>query len=210
MAEMAWLLSRGYPQIATLKLVGDKHNLTTRQRTAVQRGVCSDAQLEERKGRELSEVGRDAILMIDTYNVLITTEAALSGGYLFEGRDGCVRDLSSVHGNYRRVEETTRAIKLLGEAVRRLGVKEVHWYIDSPVSNSGRLKTWLADYAEEVAADWNIELVQNPDQVLVDHPEAVAVTSDAWILDNCGSWLNLVKQTFESVVGYKWVKLWAD
>ena len=40
--EHSWLLERGYSERAALKLVGDKHQLTGRQREAVVRGACSD------------------------------------------------------------------------------------------------------------------------------------------------------------------------
>ena len=86
-------------------------------------------------------------LHIDGFNVLITLESALSGGFIFVGRDGCYRDLSSVHGSYKRVAETGDAILLVGKALDTLGVRSVHWLLDRPVSNSGRLRELLSDLA---------------------------------------------------------------
>ena len=54
------------------------------------------------------------ILVILAQNQLITIEAALSGGLIFRGRDGCFRDLASIHGTYRKVEETLPALNLIG------------------------------------------------------------------------------------------------
>ena len=56
---------------------------------------------------------------------------------ILRGADGRLRDLSSVHGTYRSVEETEAALHLLVEALA--GAGEVHVVLDRPVSNSGRL-----------------------------------------------------------------------
>ena len=47
-AEYSWLLTRGYAHESALKLVGDRHDLTARQRVAVMRSACSDQALEDR------------------------------------------------------------------------------------------------------------------------------------------------------------------
>ena len=52
-------------------------------------------------------------LWIDGYNVLTTIEAALAGAVIIAGRDGCYRDMASMHGSYRKVEETSPAIELI-------------------------------------------------------------------------------------------------
>ena len=57
-------------------------------------------------------------IAIDGYNVLITIEAAMSGGCIFKARDGCLRDLASIHGTYRKVNETIPALQLIGEFLK--------------------------------------------------------------------------------------------
>src|SRR5262245_47380218 len=117
-ADLSWLLSRGYPAAASLKLVGDHFALKERQRSAGARTACSDKQRESRERPLLtleSVNGKD--LLIDGFNIIVTTEAALSGGVLIRCRDGCVRDLSSVYGSYRSVAETGEAIRLIGETL---------------------------------------------------------------------------------------------
>nr|GFD16566.1 hypothetical protein [Tanacetum cinerariifolium] len=51
--ELSWLLTRGYPPSATLKLVGDRYALTERQRWAVGRAACPD---ELRTGRAAKQL----------------------------------------------------------------------------------------------------------------------------------------------------------
>ena len=109
--DFSLLLTKSYAEKSTLKLVGDKFELTQRQRLAVRRAACSDQQLTCRKERhvEISAIAGQA-LFIDGYNVLITVEAAISSGVIFIGRDGTYRDLASIHGTYRKVTETITAI----------------------------------------------------------------------------------------------------
>ena len=79
-------------------------------------------------------------LWLDGYNVLTTVEAALAGGLLLHARDGAYRDMASMHGSYRKVAETQPALEHVGRTAADLGVTECCWYLDRPVSNSGRLK----------------------------------------------------------------------
>ena len=141
-SDLSWLFSRGYTIISALKLVGDRYLLTSRQRMAVRRSACSDASLEIRRKKQIepgSCSGKS--LGIDGYNLLITIESAISGGLILVGRDGCYRDLASIHSTYRRVEETIPALTAIMDHVSGLSVEHVDWFLDQPVSNSGRLKS---------------------------------------------------------------------
>lgn len=182
-AELAWLLDRGYAVSSSLKLVGDRHELRARQRTAVLRCTCTTAEAAARFARRLTAsavAGRP--LAIDGFNVLIAIEAALAGGVLLRGRDGALRDMSSVHGSYRRTEHTVAASEAIGEVLAGLAPTSVAWLLDRPVSNSGRLKLALAELAEARGWRWDIELDYDPDRRLAVF-DGVVATGDAWILD---------------------------
>lgn len=194
LADYCMLLTKGYAQKSSLKLVGDRFGLTERQRLAIMRAACSDEQLERRRCRcvQPAEFG-DKELVIDGYNLLITIEAAMSGGLIFEGRDGCYRDLASIHGTYRRVSETIPALRLIGGFLADLNPAKVRWLLDRPVSNSGRLKTLMGRVAGENGWAWTVGLLQSPDRELA-RSEAVVVTSDSAVLDRCGRWANLARE----------------
>ncbi|MFZ9024230.1 MAG: DUF434 domain-containing protein [Anaerohalosphaeraceae bacterium] len=197
-SEMSWLLSRGYGDKSSQKLVGDRYTLTQRQRLAVMRACCSDSQLENRAQKQmLPDEIESGQLLIDGYNLLITVEAALAGAPLFIGRDGCIRDLASVHGTYRKVQETLPAIEVIAHILTDLKMSEVSWYLDEPVSNSGRLKQIILSYFERNGLNWNVKLVPNPDTVLITS-SGVIVSSDSNILDNCQTWLNLARIIIEN------------
>jgi hypothetical protein len=193
-ADYSLLLTKDYAEKCALKLVGDKFSLTQRQRLAIMRSACSDEQLASRNQRCIvpeNLAGR--AIAIDGYNVLITVEAAMSGGVIFKGRDGCFRDLASIHGTYRKVIETIPAVELIGEFLKEISVGEALWLLDSPVSNSGRLKTLIGELARNNNWDWDIELLLSPDAELKKTDQIVA-SSDSVVLDGCKSWVNLAAE----------------
>jgi hypothetical protein len=176
---------------SSLKLVGDRHGLRERQRLAVSRAACSEHDRQRRKEHCVSvEQLRDRHVIVDGFNLIITIEAALSGGVLFIGVDDCIRDLSSVHGSYRSVEETDRAILMIGEALQKLAPLSVLWLLDRPVSNSGRLATKITDLASRNGWPWTVDVIFNPDAAII-ASQAVAITSDASILDRVSRWSDL-------------------
>ena len=203
--ELSWLLTRDYAMKGALKLVGDKFALTERQRLAVSRAACSDQSKAYRaRTRVATNELKGLHVIIDGFNLLITIEAALSGGVLMLGRDSCVRDLSSVHGSYRSVDETDRAIELIGATLDELGVGSVSWVLDKPISNSGRLAQRLRNFAAEHNGDWSVEIAFNPDAEIV-AASALAISSDGPLLDRVGRWTDLARHIVEKRVADAWL-----
>lgn len=201
-ADFSLLLTKGYAEKSALKLVGDRFSLTERQRLAVMRSACSDEQLESRSKRRVEiETLAGGELVIDGYNLLITIEAAMSGGIVLKGRDGCLRDLASIHGTYRKVTETIPAVRLIARFLDQVGVAYAKWLLDSPVSNSGRLKTLIAELAGENRWNWEIELLPSPDAVLT-RTDMTVVTSDSAVLDRCRRWVNLARSIIEREIDH--------
>jgi hypothetical protein len=197
-ADLSWLLSSGYAEKSSLKLVGDRYRLTERQRLGVMRCACSDQALARRKEHEVAPAAAAGeCLLLDGYNVLTTVEAALAGGLIIQGRDGCYRDLASMHGSFRKVAETAPAIELVGRQLAALDVPRCVWYLDRPVSNSGRLKTVIAGLAERNRWCWQIELVNSPDMALI-AADQIAASADSVILDRCRRWCNLARSIVDS------------
>jgi len=203
--DFSLLLTKGYAEKSALKLVGDRFSLTQRQRLAIMRSACSDQKLASRSERrvELQNLARQTIA-IDGYNLLITVEAAMSGGVIFQGRDGCFRDLASIHGTYRKVAETIPAVELIGDFLMDCGIAQALWLLDSPVSNSGRLKTLISELAEKNKWDWQIELFMNPDTELM-KTDLIVATSDSVILDNCQNWINLAAEIITQKIKSPWI-----
>src|SRR6266850_174628 len=203
--ELSWLLTRDYSLKGALKLVGDRYTLTDRQRLAVARAACSD-QSKERRAAALINVAEvpDEGLIVDGFNLIITIEAALSGGLLMLCRDGCIRDLSSVHGSYRAVDETETAIQLIGEVLEILHPKSVDWVLDSPISNSGRLAQRIRELANEKEWNWTVETLFNPDAAIL-KSNGVVISSDSHILDGTQRWLNFNRYLIGERLADSWL-----
>ena len=190
--DLSYLLTQGYAQDPALKLVGGHHQLAVRQRRAVLRASCPDESLRRRVD---CAVGFDALraqdLIVDGYNLLITVESVLGHGLLIRGRDGCIRDLASIHGSYHKVEETLPALGLIGETLHESSAAHVRWVLDAPVSNSGRVKAMIMEEANRHGWPWDVDLADNVDE-RISVADAVAVTSDGWILDRAARWTDMV------------------
>jgi hypothetical protein len=203
--DLSWLLTRGYAPTASLKLVGDRFRLTQRQRTAVMRTACSDDARSARARRcvPAGQIGGLA-LEIDGFNLLTTVEAALSGAVLLIGRDGCCRDLTSMHGSYRKVDESLPALRLIGACLAGLRAGPCRWLFDRPVSNSGRIAQIVEDVGRQEGWPWRAEPCTDPDPVLRASGEVV-VSADSVILDDCRRWLNLAAEVVRDSVPDAWI-----
>lgn len=233
--DYSWLLTRGYATDSALKLVGDRHELMARQRMAVRRSACSDFSLQRRAAKmtPIKEAAGNAV-GIDGYNLLITVESALSGGLVLIGRDSCYRDLASVHGTYRKVEETIPAVEMIVDYVTAMCIPRIDWYLDRPVSNSGRLKALIADVivrriatkgpraADSSPREQSMVPVSNRYPMapavrttwnieLANSPDTVlysfpglVASSDSVVLDKCRAWLNLAAGIINARVPDAW------
>lgn len=191
--DMNYLLSRGFAEKASAELVGNRYKLRSRQIQMLKGASASDFQMENRKNKLIStENLENKTVYLDGFNVLILLESLLSNAYVFKGWDDCYRDLSSVHGSYKRVLQTQESIELVAKFFKNLKLEKIIWVFDKPVSNSGRIKQMILDLAQENKWNWEVILEFNPDRYIVEHSE-IAVSSDGWILDECKLWFNILE-----------------
>lgn len=197
--DMHYLLSKEYPAKSSLALVGNRYRLKTRQLLALQGMSASNEDINNRRNKELTNIGlKGKTLYIDGFNILIVLESLLSGAYIFKGLDGCYRDISSVHGTYKRVKQTEEVLLLAGNVLKNLEVEKAIWIFDAPVSNSGKLKTLCHEIAAQHNFLWDIYLDNSPDKFLVQDNRLMS-SSDAWILNECASWFNLSSYIINSL-----------
>jgi hypothetical protein len=205
MHDLCWLLDHGYASNSSVELVGNRYNLSSRQRIAVSRCACTAEAARHRRQSQLRPQDlRGRELWLDGYNVLTLLESALSGGVVLLGRDSCCRDIAGIHRRYRKVNETIPALHMIGEITAEWGASKIQWWLDQPVSNSGRLKTCIRELA--TAAGWNmsVELSFNPDKILAE-TEHVIATSDSVVLDRCRQWVNLSREIISSRLPQTWL-----
>lgn len=190
--DMQYFLSRGFAEKASSELVGNHYRLKARQIQAVRGASASEIQIQNRNLKQLNISDlKNKTLYLDGFNVLILMESLLSEAYIFEGADGCFRDLSGVFGTYKRVSQTFASIEWVAVFFKKSIAEKIVWVFDKPVSNSGRIRQIIVDFAIENNLNWEVELQYNPDKFLAENAE-VTISSDAWILDHCRNWFNLV------------------
>jgi hypothetical protein len=73
-------------------------------------------------------------------------------------------------------------------------VLRCEWFLDAPVSNSGRLRTIIESAAREAAWDWQVHVVTNPDADLSAATDAVVASADSVVLDRCRRWFSLARE----------------
>ncbi|MCD6190019.1 MAG: DUF434 domain-containing protein [Sulfurimonas sp.] len=203
--ELSWLLNHGYTISASSELVGNHHQLTSRQRMAIARIVCTDEQIIKRKATCLpTSKLKDKTVVIDGFNLLITIEAALGGGAIFNCSDSCYRDLSAVYGSYKIVAETTAAIEYIGKTLELGEPKKVVWLFDRPVSNSAKIAELVREIAAEHKWPFEAETTDSTDSLLSKSPHTI-VTCDSAILERTKSWCNLAYTTITQQISDAWI-----
>lgn len=192
--DVNYLLSRGFSEKSSIQLVGNRYKLNNRQQKAVRGMSASNIQINQRMNTQKSIKDlENEVVALDGFNVLIIIESLLSNAYVFKGLDGCYRDLSGIHGTYKKVRQTEKGIELIADIFTKAKVKNVIWVFDKPVSNSGRMKCFLEQIALENNYSWDIILENNPDKWLMQN-SFINVSSDALILDNSKCWFNLIEE----------------
>ena len=187
--DLQYLLNQGYHIKGASVFVGNHYLLSERQRLALVRAVSSEESIRKRKAREIKDIPQGCTVNIDGFNTIITLEVALSDSLLLKCMDGTVRDLAALRGTYRLIDKTETAIMLIGKMLENCKVARAVFYLDAPVSNSGRLKQRIMELLNSFPFEVQAEVIHNVDSVLekLDY----VITSDAIILDQCISWINL-------------------
>lgn len=197
--NMYYLLNEGYPIKGASVFVGNHFLLSERQRLALVRAVSSRESIDNRRQKELGELSRGSVVHIDGFNTIITLEVALSGSLLLKCMDGTVRDLAALRGSYRLIDKTAQAILMIGQMLERSGIGKAVFYLDSPVSNSGRLKEQIGTLLGEFPFELQLEVIHNVDTTL--ETQENVITTDAIILDKCKSWFNLNSRIIAENIG---------
>ncbi|MBR1528410.1 MAG: DUF434 domain-containing protein [Oscillospiraceae bacterium] len=198
--EVYFLISRGYPVKSVTTFIGNHYLLSERQRLALARVISPEASIQNRKAKELSDSDlKGETLYIDGFNTIITLEIAFSDSLLFDCMDGTVRDLAGLRGTYRLVDKTDLAIQAIADTLTELKIKKAVFYLDAPVSNSGRLKERIAKLMSDISFELEISIENAVDYLL--KQKNPVVTADAIILDECKNWYNLTKKVIASHIG---------
>ncbi|QAA33705.1 DUF434 domain-containing protein [Clostridium manihotivorum] len=193
--DLYYLINQGYNTKSASVFVGNHYLFSERQRMALARAISPKESINIRKDKEVLTNLKGASVNADGFNTIITLEVALSDSTIIKCMDGTFRDLAGLRGTYRLIDKTELAIDLIGEALENLGIAKVSFYLDSQVSNSGKLKLKILELLDKYSFEVVVENINNVDSTLekLDY----VITTDAIILDKCSSWINLNKRIIE-------------
>lgn len=208
--EVYFLVNRGYAVKNAVTFVGNHYLLSERQRTAVARSVSCEENIKLRKSRELSDSDvAGKTLYIDGFNTVITLEIAYSDSILFRCMDGTIRDIAGLRGTYRLIDKTDMAVNAIAEMLKSLKIEKAVFYLDAPVSNSGRLKQKILEIMQGKPFETEVYVENAVDSIL--ESKSFVVTADALILDRCGSWYNLTDTVIRNYIGnYRYIDIMGD
>lgn len=197
--DFYYLMNQDYPMQSIATFVGNHFAFSERQRMALIRATSSEKSLEIRAQKEVKTLSENETVYIDGFNIIITLEVALSDSTLLHCMDGTIRDLAGLRGTYRLIDKTERAIDMIGQKLNAMKTKRCVFYLDRPVSNSGRLKAKILEVLEKYDFETDVQIVNDADQVLVGLENVIS--SDAMVIERSASWLNLVKSIFDESAG---------
>jgi hypothetical protein len=145
--DLRFLLSRGYNRATALKFVGDKYLLDKYNRHILFRGIYPPKVINENSNKIVPiKKLKNSDLAIDGFNLIITTEAILKGGPIILCDDGFIRDTSAIFERFRVSDSTFEALTLIFQLLSKYPPKEIHFFLDSPISKSGKLAIAINNY----------------------------------------------------------------
>lgn len=195
--DVLFLLNRGYKVKVATMFVQQHYQLSEPQRLALARTLATRNDIELRNLKKLDkEDCKDKEVYIDGFNAIIPMESLLSESPIFECMDDAIRDMANLRVSYHIIDKTSNAIHLLLKKLDELKVKKANIYLDKPISNSGRLKTLIAEIGEQYNVELNIELLNAVDKEL--YGKENVISGDCIVLNECKSWIPLYKWIIDS------------
>ncbi len=187
--DFGYLLNRGFPRTGALTFVGNHYLLNQHQRNYLNRTVFSKEKMESRKSKLilLSDITGKCVL-VDGYNVLITTESICKGEeeFLVDCDDGVTRDIKAVFGKYKENEATKDALNSIISLLKIFKPEKVLFFYDNPVSLSGELAKTTEKILKSHEVKGDAQTAENVDKKLIQlakELDGVVATSDGIIID---------------------------
>jgi len=192
-----YLRERGFPEKASIKLVGDRYRLTRVQRNCLFRGAIEAETASRRSAKIIQPAGvASRGLALDWYNVLITVESYLKGLTILLADDGVLRDSTAVHGSYRWGAVTEKAVSSILEGVGALEPASVDVFLDSPISFSGEMAEQIRMRLAGLPFPSVVSLDRSADFALKSY-DGIVASSDSVVMDRARAVFDLPRFVLE-------------
>jgi hypothetical protein len=187
--DLKFLLNRGYRKKSGLSLVANKYLLNRDERNLLVRKVYSNEKAYARRVKivNINNI-RNKTIIIDGYNVLITSEIIYKQEYssLILCDDGFLRDIKAVFGKYKNSTSSEKAIINILTILKHHVPRFIYFIYDSPVSKSGELAKLTESLIKTSGIDGCAVTNKNVDLELVKlskKNEGIVATSDGPVID---------------------------
>ncbi len=195
--DFKFLLDRGYTRKSALNLISTRYSLRDKQRNFLFRKVFSEKEIRDHKKRKISikEI-KDKEIVIDAYNVLITTEEILSNGDLVEGMDGFLRDFKGVFSAYKFDEKTKDALKEILKTLKKYNPKSVLFVLDSQISKSGELAKHIREELKKFQLEGDAK-TENAADSFIRNRNKITLTSDTAIIEKVSKVVDMSMEIYK-------------
>ncbi|MHC1631229.1 MAG: DUF434 domain-containing protein [Methanotrichaceae archaeon] len=176
-------MDQGYHSRSAIRFVSNHYRLPEEKRFTLARVVipAKVAKSRQRKQIPLNEL-RGQNLIVDGYNVLITTESLLIGAQVYRCDDGFLRDTRGIFGNYKPSDLTISVLDEIFFLLKESRAARVRILLDQQISKSGELASIIRMMMAEQKILGTANTARNVDlQLKVS--QAVVATGDGSIID---------------------------
>ena len=186
--DLRFLINRGYNKKVALEFVSNHYLLEKKYRILLDRVIYSDDDIKRRERKILSEDKiNDRTLVIDGFNVLITTEAMHVGHYIFLSDDKIYRDLEQIFSRYKIKKYTKDVLYMLFYTLLDLNPEKVTILFDEQISRSRMIANICRNILSRTKLKFEVRTSKNVDYELIkissEENDVIICSSDSVIAD---------------------------
>lgn len=184
------ILRWSYPKFATIRFVAEHYQLSAEERYILTRVIMPPDKVVSRIRRKTVCYGiRDRDLLIDGYNVLLTVDSILKNGTIWLCDDGYIRDTRYYFSKKKQAEDIEEALDSILEFLHEASPKSVTFLLDSQISRSGELASFIRGKLEECGIQGEARTSKTVDLDLKNEgggseKNLVIATSDGIVIDS--------------------------
>ena len=180
--DIRFLMDRGYPSTSVIRFVSNHYKLSFSERHLITRAVLPSSIAKKRREKLIAcNQMKGLEVIIDGYNILITTESVLDREIVLCD-DGFIRDIKGVFGKYKKTEATDVALTEILTVLSEASPSLILFLFDSQVSKSGELARHVKEKLTQFRLEGDTKTLRSVDHKLKTC-NAVVATSDGGIID---------------------------
>lgn len=184
--DYKYLLTRGYPAKASLNLVAARYLLSNRERLLIYRCIHSVQYVEDINRKLVCFKISNSVLLLDFYNVLISTINMIGGGEVYMCDDCTIRDLRGSKLRPADHPYLQRALKVIAQSIEAFEPRYVIAIVDKNISFSLEHANMLGMEIKNLGIEYSFELTSTPDARIIsyskNYKDLVVASSDSIVM----------------------------